>query len=43
MDTKGLTGVLGDKWGDSMNKEEAMAHMKADYEELTGRKLKNDA
>ena len=23
--------------------EEAMAHMKADYEELTGRKLKNDA
>ena len=23
MDTKGLTGVLGDKWGDSMNKEEA--------------------
>lgn len=20
MDTKGLTGVLGDKWGDSMNK-----------------------
>ena len=23
--------------------EEAMAHMKADYEELTGKKLKNDA